>query len=462
MIKTISLHALANLLGGSLRGADTLVEQVSIDTRTLQPGDLFVAVSGERFDAHQFVGRAEAQGAAGLVVEQPVPSSLPTVLVDDGRRALGALGRYNRQQFGGPLVAVTGSSGKTTVKEMVAAVLAQRGTVLATRGNLNNEVGVPLTLLELTAEHQFAVVELGANHQGEIASTCALAEPDVAILNNAMGAHLEGFGSLQGVAEAKGEIFSGLRPGGTAIINLDDAFADYWRQLVKGRSVLTFSQVSAHADLFASHIEQRDDGCYSFVLNSHQGQVPVRLGVLGRHNIGNALAAAAAASALGLSLEEVASGLERFVPVKGRMQPHRLDNRTLLIDDSYNANPGAVKAAIEALAEFPGERVLVLGDMAELGAEAEALHREVGAYAAECGLDRLLATGTLCAAAVQGYSDKIEGEGTQMSAELFSSQDALITRIRALDARQRTILVKGSRSAHMDLVVTALLTEGKD
>ncbi len=447
----MTLQQLIAPLAASVVGEDARFDRISTDTRSLQPGDLFVALSGPNFNGNRFVQQAAEAGAVAAVVSEPQDVEIPQLVVADTRKALGRIGWLNRQQFRGPLVAITGSSGKTSVKEMLAAILRQRGKVLATRGNLNNEIGVPLTLLELQPEHEFAVVELGASGAGEIAFTVELAEPVVAVLNNAGGAHLEGFGSLQGVVEAKGEIFAGLGVNGTGIVNLDDANADYWLNQLKDKAKLTFSLSSTDADLHVSGLNAGTNGCYQFDLHGDGQRIEVALRVPGRHMVANALAAAAAAGALGVSYEEIASGLAGFDGVPGRLASSVTSAGVRVIDDSYNANPDSVRAAIDVLRDLSGERVLVLGNMGELGGEAESLHRQVGEYAAEQGIDRLLSAGKLAAEAAMAFRRQ-GGE-----AEIFDDNQALAAWLNERVKENMVVLVKGSRSAAMEQVVNALL-----
>lgn len=449
------LSALATALSAELQGDDRWVQGVSTDTRSVQVGDLFVALKGPNFDAHAFVEQAQQRGAVAAVVERPLDVNLPQLVVADTRLALGRLAQYNRRFFQGTLFAVTGSSGKTTVKEMLAAINAQRGATLATQGNLNNDIGVPLTLLRLAPEHRYAVIEMGASGPGEIAYSTALARPDVALLNNAFGAHLEGFGSLLGVVNAKAEIFAGLAAQGTAIVNLDDAHASVWLERLAAQPTLTFSTHNAAADVYASQVIQQANGCYRFALHYQQQQVAVELALLGVHNVANALAAAAAALADNASLDVIATGLGQCKAVAGRMCPIQLSAQTLLIDDSYNANPGAAMAAIDALVRLPGESVLVLGDMGELGADEVEQHRLVGTYAAEQGVQRLFTCGKLSQATTEGYL----AAGGQDGRHLANKQ-ALIELIDSLPEQPRSVLVKGSRSASMEQVVSGL-TDGE-
>jgi len=454
-MRAFELSELQAPLGAQLLGENCSITRVITDSRVLAAGDLFVALKGPHFDGHDFVGAAELKGAAAVLVDHPVDTTLPQLVVTDTLVALGQLGGYNRSLFRSPVFAVTGSGGKTTVKEMLAGLLETRGETLATLGNLNNEVGAPLTLLRLSPGHTAAVIELGASAGGEIARTVSYTRPDVAILNNAMGAHLEGFGGLEGVVRAKAEIFTGLPSGGVGVVNLDSPHAPVWMQGLARlkRRIFTFGVENGAADLSASRLEMNADGSWRFVLDDGTDQLPVSLQVLGRHNVANAAAAAAAWVAAGQPLSAIAGVLDRFTPVPGRLSPHPLASGALVIDDSYNANADAIKAATDLLAQLPGERVLVLGDMAELGAEAAGLHAEVGRYAAERGIERLLATGPLMKEAVAAFAAVKEG------AQHFAVQETLIERLRPLLAPETRVLVKGSRSAAMDRVVAALLEE---
>lgn len=457
-----TLTQLKKVLCAELVGTDLSICGVSTDTRNINAGDLFIALKGENFDAHHFIEKAADSGAVAVVVEHQVNTDLPQLVVADTRLALGAIAQFNRDQFKGSLFAITGSSGKTTVKEMLAAINAERGQTLATIGNLNNDIGVPLTLLRLSEGDRYAVIEMGASGPDEIAYSAGLARPDVALLNNALGAHLEGFGSLQGVVDAKAEIFSGLTKQGTAVVNLDDPHSSVWLERLQQQPVLTFSMSEAEtgkADVSATDTQLQSSGCYRFNLNFKDQVQPVALSLLGRHNVANALAAATAAIADGCELATVAAGLANCHAVAGRMQSIQLKPCTLLIDDSYNANPSAVKVAIDALTELDGEAVLVLGDMGELGSDEVQQHRDVGRYAATKGVKRLFTCGKLCTAAVEGY---IEAGGNE--AMNLESRDALVAHLSNLSAsqfsKQRNILVKGSRSAAMDQVVNGLVNGG--
>ena len=394
----MSIAQAAQALGARYTGNDAEFSAVGTDSRAVRRGDLFVALKGERYDGHVFLAQAAAAGAAGALVDRlSTAVNLPQILVDDTLDALGRLGNYWRRQFRIPLVALTGSNGKTTVKEMLAAILREackatqspildpQSCVLATRGNLNNHIGVPLTLLELRREHQYAVIEMGMNHAGEIAYVAHLAEPDVALINNAGIAHIEHLGSAEAIARAKGEIFAGLGAGGTAVINADDGFAPLWRDLAAGKRQLDFALDTPAAVTASYQVRELDS---EIVLNTPLGSARAVVPAPGLHNVRNALAASAAATALAVPTATVAAGLARFGGVKGRLQRTSGRNGATLIDDTYNANPDSVRAAIAVLARAPADKVLVLGDMGELGPDAAALHAEIGACARNAGVTR--------------------------------------------------------------------------
>ncbi len=420
---------------------------VSTDTRTLRAGELFVALEGPRFDGHDHLASAAAAGAAGALVRRAHPA-LPCLEVADPQVALAQLASAWRSRFDLPLVAVTGSSGKTTVKELTAAALAGAGPVLATRGNRNNHIGVPLTLLELRDTHRAAVVEMGMSHAGEIAHLADLARPTVGVISNAGAAHLEGLGSVAAVARAKGELIEHLPADAVAVLNADDAHLSLWRQLAGTRRVCTFG-LGAAADVTA-HYRLRVDGSEVELLTP-AGSAHACLQLLGRHNVRNALAATAAALAAGRPLSEIAAGLGRVRPVPGRLFPLAGRNGVRVIDDSYNAHPSSVQAAIDVLRELPGQRLLVLGDMGELGAEAPALHAQCGAAARAAGIDRLLTLGPLSAAAAAAF-----GPGAGAFDDRAALLDALAPSLQA----GVTVLVKGSRSAGMEQVVQAIAADG--
>ncbi|MGO9804028.1 MAG: UDP-N-acetylmuramoyl-tripeptide--D-alanyl-D-alanine ligase [Steroidobacteraceae bacterium] len=446
-----TLAEFARLAGGRLAGADRAYTEVVSDTRTLTAGQLFVALHGPNFDGNDFVAAAAAAGAAGAVVDREQAASLAQVVVPDTQAALERAARAWREEFSGALVGVAGSNGKTTTKEMTAAILAQAGACLATRGNLNNHIGVPLTLLRLTGTERFAVVEMGANRAGEVAHLVAMARPDVGLITNAGAEHLEGFGSLEGVARAEGEMVAGLAASATAVINADDEFAPLWRRTTRSR-VVSFG-LRARADFSASEVEATvgSEGFSTrFRLTAPSGAAAIRLNLGGVHNVANALAAAAAAAAAGAGLEHIVAGLATVRAVSGRLQFRACTGGGWLIDDSYNANPSSVRAAIELLATLPGRRWLVLGDMAELGDFAPDEHAAIGEFARRAGIERLYTTGTLSARAVDAF-----GAGAEWLPDVPALTKALRAALGKSGADVR-VLVKGSRFNRLERVVEAL------
>jgi len=389
----VSLQTLADALNAELVGTDTQIDSVTTDTRQITSGCLFVALKGEKFDAHDFAADAVKAGAGALLVSKHLPVEVPQLVVADTRIALGQLGGWVRQQVPARVVGLTGSSGKTSVKEMTAAILRECGNVLYTAGNFNNDIGVPLTLLRLTAEHDFAVIEMGANHPGEIGYTTALARPETALINNLSAAHLEGFGSLAGVARAKGEIFEGLPENGIAVINAQSNDWTNWQHKLTGKTVWQFSSAKTEGIDFNATDVRLSPLNTAFTLHSPKGSIDVSLPVPGRHNIANALAAAALALSVGASLENVRAGLKTLQSVKGRLFPIALSEGKTLLDDSYNANVGSMTAAAQVLSEMPGYRVMAVGDMAELGAESESCHRQVGEAIRAAGIDKVFSIG---------------------------------------------------------------------
>ncbi|NNM61186.1 MAG: UDP-N-acetylmuramoyl-tripeptide--D-alanyl-D-alanine ligase [Steroidobacteraceae bacterium] len=443
------LQDAARVLGGRLIGADAAFTAVSTDTRSLDQGALFVALRGPNFDGADFIAAAAAAGAAGAILARPSAAALPQILVEDPLAALQALAKAWREDFKTPIVAVAGSNGKTSTKEMIGAILARRGPCLVTRGNLNNHIGVPLTLLRLETRHLGAVVEIGANRVGDVAALLPLVRPSVAVVTNAGAEHLEGFGDLDGVARGEGEAFAGLLADATAVINADDAYASYWRGLAGARRVLSFG-LGETAD-FRAREEwlgiQDGEFVTRFTLDSPLGAAPILVHAGGRHNLMNALAAAAAAAAAGASLTEIAAGLADFRPVAGRLQLKAGVRDSFIIDDSYNANPSSVRAGLDVLGALAGEKWLVLGEMAELGASAQASHVEIGSYARARGVARLFGFGTLSGRAVEAF-----GAG----AEWFADADELCRRLLAQIGPGVTVLVKGSRVNRLERVVAAL------
>ncbi|MBB3183494.1 UDP-N-acetylmuramoyl-tripeptide--D-alanyl-D-alanine ligase [Halomonas fontilapidosi] len=441
------LGEIAAVLGLDAPADDLPVGAIVTDTRQLAPGALFVALRGERFDAHDFIGQARAAGAVAALVERPVDDPLPQLVVADSRLALGLLGRARRRTWGGPLVAVTGNSGKTTVKQMLATLLTRSGPTLATQGNLNNDIGAPLTLLALEADHRQAVVELGANHLGEIAWTTALAAPRVAVITNVTGAHVGEFGGMGRIAQAKAEILAGLPPDGVAVLNRDDAFFVTWASLAAPREVLDFG-LDRRARLRGETLACDALGRYAFTLVLDGRKIGrVQLALLGRHNVANALAAAAAALAMGLAEAEVLAGLEAVSPMSGRLSVVEGRHGSRLLDDTYNANPGAVKAALDVLVTLPGPHWCLLGAMGELGGESDRLHAELGHYARERGVDFLGTLGEPARPASRAF-----GEGGVH----FDDREALMRHVLHHLPPATSVLVKGSRSAGMERIVAAL------
>jgi UDP-N-acetylmuramoyl-tripeptide--D-alanyl-D-alanine ligase len=445
-----TLGFLATACGGRLAGADCAFGTVSIDSRTIERGDLFVALRGERFDGHDFAAVARERGACALLVARELEVDLPQVVVDDTLRALADGAAAWRRQFDLPLVGVGGSNGKTTTKELLASILRQAGPSLATRGNLNNHIGVPLTLFRLDESHRSAVVEMGANHPGEVAALVAMAAPTVGLVTNAGAEHLEGFGSLEGVACAEGEMFAGLGPEATAVVNADDEFAPLWNGMSTAGRSLRFGIVR-EADFRARKVTagiERGEWLTRFELVTPGGTVAIALRLPGLHNVLNATGAAAAAWACGAGAEQIAAGLAEVRPVKGRLQLRPAQQGAWLIDDSYNANPTSALAGLEVLGSLAGERWLVLGEMAELGEHAAAGHVEVGRAARSYGVSRLFAMGPATLHAVEAFGD---------GAHWFPDVTALVAALKEALRPGVTVLVKGSRVNRLERVVEALV-----
>jgi UDP-N-acetylmuramoyl-tripeptide--D-alanyl-D-alanine ligase len=446
------LRDFALACGGRLHGADRSFSGVSSDTRTIGAGELFVALRGENFNGNEFVGAALAAGAAGALVDTQRPEAIAQIVVSDTQTALEKAAHRWRSTFSIPVVGVAGSNGKTTVKEMIAAILSQAGNTLATRGNLNNHIGVPLTLLRIEAANRFAVIEIGSNHAGEVAALVKIAKPTVGIITNAGAEHLEGFGSIEGVARAEGEMVEGLDPSGIAVINADDEFADLWRGLTHAK-VVTFG-VRNKADFSASGVTA-DVGPQGFVtrfkLNSPAGSTSIELQLAGTHNVVNALGAAAAAVSAGASLPQVAAGLATMRAVKGRLQFKLANSGAWIIDDSYNANPSSMRAGIDVLAGLTGRKWMVMGDMGELGSFADSSHTEIGEYARERGIERLFASGQHSALAVKSF-----GAGAEWFADVEKMSQAVATALTDASVR---MLIKGSRMNRLERVVAALVGE---
>lgn len=442
------LHEAAQALNAAAVGADVELSGVFSDSRALLPGGLFVALRGPRFDGHAFAAEALRRGAGAVMVAADARiDAQPALVVNDTLRALGKLAAWHRARMPARLVAITGSNGKTTVKEMTAAILvaeAGQDAVLATRGNLNNEIGVPLTLLGLTSAHRYGVIEMGMNHAGELHGLSGLTRPDVALVNNAQRAHLMGLGSVEAIARAKGEIYAGLKPEGLALINFDDAYAPLWRELAASREIMTFG-LSHAADVWVEEVAGSAPAhARAIKLRTPGGWIETLLAVPGEHNLRNAAAAACAALALGASSAAVARGLAVFQGVKGRLQAHACILGATLIDDSYNANPDSVGVAIGVLAARAGTRILVLGDMGELGPDAAGLHAEIGHRAHVAGIDRVLCLGEHSIHAATAF-----GAGAMH----FERIEELLAELECALAPEVTVLVKGSRFMRMERVV---------
>ncbi len=449
---TRSLAFLAQATAGQLVGSDVSFTSVSIDTRTLQAGSLFVAIRGPNFDGHAFAVTAKEKGAVALLVDHALAVDLPQVIVPDVLAGLTRFAREWRRRFSLPLVGVTGSNGKTTTKEILGTIMARQGSCLITRGNLNNHLGVPLMLLELESAHRSAVIEMGANHVGEIADLAATSQPTVGLVTNAGAAHLEGFGSLDGVARGKGEMFSALAGRGTAVINADDQYAPLWRELAGTARVVTFG-VDQPADVVARNVRVQTSAHgfrsdFDLVMPAGVRAVSLHLG--GVHNVRNALGAAAAASAAGASFDDIVSGVGQVRPVAGRLDLKPARNGARIVDDSYNANPSSLMAGLDTFKALSGRRWLVLGEMRELGIDADEQHAAIGRYARGAGIERLFGTGAGARMAVEAF-----GSG----AEWFAELDSLIEAVQGSLQSDVTLLIKGSRSNRLERVAAALAAE---
>ncbi len=459
MITPLLLTDLQKVYGGNLVACSDgqAICSVSTNTRDIAMGDTFVALKGERFDAHDFIASAIDNGASALVVDHEIDGvELAQWVVADTTLALGHISHAQREQFTGKLVAITGSSGKTTVKGMVHSILqaAVGDKVFATQGNLNNHIGVPQSLLSINASHDYAVIEMGASGMGEIDYLTHIAKPHVAMVNNVMAAHVEGFGSIDNIAIAKGEIYDGLGDDGIAIVNLDDHYCEQWLSSNQNRQTLGYSVSSSRSsasDIQAIDISQKKDGCFRFTLVIKGQQLAVSLQVLGVHNVANAVAAASCAYALGIDLDDITKGLEGFSGVPGRLQCLKGVKGSTVIDDSYNANPSSVCAAIDVLANVPAKKILILGDMAELGDEAVQAHQDVGLYGRDKNIDYLLSIGTYTKAASDRFS---------VNNFHFNTIEQLIASANDMADDNTVFLIKGSRSSRMDRVVQALIQRG--
>jgi UDP-N-acetylmuramoyl-tripeptide--D-alanyl-D-alanine ligase len=451
VIGSLVLADLQAAFGGALIGGTVEFDSICTDTRTQQSGSLFVALSGENFDGNQFASLAQSKGACAVVVSEAQDDlTIPQWVVDDPLIALGQMAAVVRSRFRGPVIAITGSAGKTTLRAMCQAILSLEGSTHATQGNFNNEIGVPKTLFELTEEHRFAVVEMGAGKRGDIAYLCGIASPDVMVVNNVLPAHIEGFGSLDGVAETKGAIYH-VGPKGVRVLDVNSPYFNDWkRKYPVGDVIRVADNEDRTADIWSTSVSVNRDGQSSFLLHTPNGIAPINLQVMGQHNVHNALVAAALCSAVGASLDAIETGLGRVTAVDGRMSVKRSSSGARLIDDSYNANPGSMKSALDALAMQQGKRIFVMGDMAELGPDSDAMHRDIGRYCTAERLDLLVTVGD---------SARLSAQEAPVSAESFNSHTEATEFLRKFDQDQSVILVKGSRSARMDQIITNLLSK---
>ncbi|MDH3327229.1 MAG: UDP-N-acetylmuramoyl-tripeptide--D-alanyl-D-alanine ligase [Gammaproteobacteria bacterium] len=443
-----TLKNLANLLGVSFDGGDALFTGVSTDTRNIEKGNVFVALKGPNFDAHDYLDQAKEKGAIAAIVERDVESAIAQIKVKDTLVALGEMANARRNSFLGKVIGLTGSNGKTTVKELIASILNVSGNVLATQGNFNNDIGLPLTLLKIKNNEKYAVIEMGANHHGEIAYLSKITHPDIALITNAGSAHLEGFGSLKGVATAKGEIFGGLIDGGTAIINLDDNYSAYWLTVSEKFTQKTFSLSDESADIYASNIQPVKGGSEFDLHLSKQNVIKIHLPLSGKHNVANALVAATVANICDVPIADIKNGLEYFKMVKGRLTFMQGKNGSVVIDDTYNANLDSSKAAINVLSEQPGEKYFILGDLFESGDHAKQIHQEVGQYAKEQSIDHVLTVGELT---------QFTTESAGASAKHFNSKTELSEYLLPRLNDKSVLLIKGSRGMRMEKIVQKLI-----
>lgn len=430
---------------GIERDLNQIITGFSTDSRSIKPGDLFIAVVGARVNGHHYIEEALAKGAVAILVNERVETTLPQLVVKDTIIALGKLAYAHRMQFTIPIIALTGSSGKTTVKEMIASILSVSGPVLATAGNLNTDIGVPLTLLRLNETHKNAVIEMGARHKGDIAYLMQITSPHVSLITNAGVAHKEIFGGEEGIAKAKGEIFEQLNPEGIAIINHDDKNASYWKSILQKQQIVSFG-MQQEADIHCLDVKLTPFAV-NFTLITDIGSIPIQLSVPGIHTIQNALAAAAVARAMNIDLLDIAQGLKQFISISGRLQFKMSQTGCHLIDDTYNANPASMIAALNVLAQCPGQKIMVMGDMFELGTDASQLHYAMGQKAKELKIDKLLAVGELSKEAVSAF-----GEG----ATHYTNKSSLIADLMPQATKTSTILIKGSRGMRMEDIVLAL------
>ena len=447
----MQLATLATELKTPLLSDDVSFSGVSIDTRTLTQGDLFFAFRGEHDDAHQFISEAEHKQAAGVVMQRNVATRLPAIQVPDVTHALGVVGQLNRLKFKGKVVGITGSVGKTTVTMMIASILQQMGSTVVTQGNFNNEIGLPLSLCAIDSEHQYAVLEMGARKTKDIDYLCQLAQPDVSVVTSVAPTHLDTFGSLSDIARTKGEIYNYLDHRGIAVVNLDDDFASQWLAELPECTVITFGNHS-EAMIRAENVRLAENDCPCFTLSTPQGQHDIALPLPGQHNVSNALCASAAAYGLGASEEALQQGLQNLSTVPSRLQFLQGQSGSTIIDDAYNANPKATMVAINVLVNQTGEKILVLGDMAELGIDAADYHRQIGEYAKNKGVDRLFAYGQLAEYAAEHFGS---------NGIVFDSLSALAKKCLSIANEDTVFLIKGSRNLHLEKIVAALSQEGE-
>jgi len=443
----VKLSTLASRLKGTLLGADAHYKGISVDSRSIKPHELFIALRGKQYDGHHYVGEAQQHGAAAAVVEEVIETDLPLVLVEDTRKALGELAKHHRRQFSIPIIGLTGSCGKTTTREMIRSILAEMGPVLANFKNFNNAIGLPLTLLHLTAEHRYAVIEMGANHAGEIDYLTHITQPDIALITNIGPAHLQGFGSILRVAEAKAEIFSGLAQKGVAILNAADNHRDILEKASAQYRRVNFG-LTQNCDFYARQIQLDKTGRPTFLLVSSGEEIIIRLNLSGQHHVMNALAAAAVARQVGVEFSVIQSGLEKMQPLSGRVINRTTKTGATLIDDSYNANPSSVAAALKLLAHYKGLRILVLGDMSELGKSAGAYHRQMGELAKALTIDKVYTCGDLSEETAKAFG---------AHGKHYSNHQKLILALKPDVQKNVTILIKGSRNAQMEKVAAALM-----
>ena len=447
MINQLILSEIAKEYGGTIVGPDCVFQSVSTDSRKLHEGQLFVALKGEKFDGHKFIPSISKK-VCGLVVEHPLPNlKVSQWIVPDTTKALGQIARANRKNFNGYLIGITGSCGKTSVKEMIAFILAKIGPVLFTKDNFNNEIGVPSTLINISASHNYAVVEMGAKAIGDIDYLCTLAAPDIGLVNNILPTHLESFGSLKNIAKAKGEIYSDLPAGGSAVVNLDEPYAAKWCESTNAK-IVSFSIDKSQADFTVNNLILRESGYYSFNLVTPEGKAAINLPLSGKHSVMNAIAAAACAYAAGAKLATITDGLNHLKQIDGRMKFEKFSSGLTLIDDTYNASPGSVKAAIDSLIEIDGLHVLVLGDMAELGRDEIQFHADIGKYALDAGVNVLLAIGPLCSYTVKKFGEKGQHFNSKKELVSFLANSKLLN--SSLNDKHKNFLIKGSRFTGME------------